>query len=92
MPEINIGDTVIINCQPACEGEGKWHGIRPIVNKLKGTVEATEIGYVGDHFYSVRFYGPAWAQFELRPGTGIPQYFKASELTPVLGESIGPAL
>ena len=77
----DAGDVVDIQCDPACEGEFKYHGIQPLANKLRGVVMETEMPYTEDHIYRVRFFGPEWTGFESRPGMGVCMYFKTNELT-----------
>ncbi len=85
-----IGDIVGVNLDPACPGEFKYHGIRPLVNFLLGNVEAVEVPHVDDHLCAVRFLGPI--EGRAIPGLGDSQgfrmYFKHSELILVCASAL----
>ncbi len=76
------GDIVGIKLLPACPGELKYHGIRPIVNFLLGNVEDIEVPHVEDHLYRVRFIGPIEGREvnALNRKTGVTMHFKRDEL------------
>lgn len=78
-----LGDVVDVSCQPYCGAQLSLHAISPLLRGKRGVIESVEAGYVEDHIYAVRFYGPEYAKQEQRPGQGVRMYFKVSELVKV---------
>ena len=78
-----LGDFVDVSCQTYCGAQGSLHAISPLLRGKRGVIESVEAGYVEDHIYAVRFYGPEYAKQEQHPGQGVRMYFKTSELQKV---------